>query len=69
MGDPVSRTFPARTFPAPDAAARTARLKIPEHRAEMVLGALASIYEVIDVLDSLPLGETAPATAFDARWE
>jgi Asp-tRNA(Asn)/Glu-tRNA(Gln) amidotransferase C subunit len=65
----MSGTFPARTFPALDIAALTARLKVPEDRAETVLGALTSIYEVLDVLDTLPLGETGPATAFDARWE
>jgi Asp-tRNA(Asn)/Glu-tRNA(Gln) amidotransferase C subunit len=69
MGEPVAHSFPARSFPAPDVAALTARLEIPEDRAETVLGTLRSIYEVIDVLDTLPLGETPPATAFDARWE
>ncbi|GAA1263985.1 hypothetical protein GCM10009609_28970 [Pseudonocardia aurantiaca] len=64
MGDLV-----ARSFPPLDVAALTARLEIPEDRAEVVLGSLTSAYEVIDVLDSLPLGETPPATAFDARWE
>ena len=27
------------------------------------------IYAMLDTLDEVPLGETPPATAFDARWE
>jgi hypothetical protein len=64
MGDPVERSFPPLAVAAP-----TARLEIPEDRAGTVLASLTSAYAVIDVLDTLPLGETPPATAFDARWE
>ena len=52
-----------------DTAALTARLEIPGNRAESVRTTLASVYELIDRLDELDLGETGPATAFDARWE
>jgi Asp-tRNA(Asn)/Glu-tRNA(Gln) amidotransferase C subunit len=52
-----------------DTAALTARLEIPEDRADAVRTSLESIYALIDRLDELDLGETPPATAFDARWE
>lgn len=52
-----------------DTAALTARLEIPEDRAEAVRTSMESIYTLIDRLDELDLGETPPATAFDARWE
>lgn len=52
-----------------ETASLTARLEIPENRAESVRTSLASVYELIDRLDDLDLGETPPATAFDARWE
>ena len=45
------------------------RLEIPEDRADAVRTSLGSIYALIDSLDELDLGETPPATAFDARWE
>jgi hypothetical protein len=30
---------------------------------------LEGVYALIDLLDAVELGETPPATAFDARWE
>ena len=62
----MSRSFPGQVF---DSAALVARLEIPEDRSESVRGALESAYGLIDKLDDLDLGETPPATAFDARWE
>ena len=50
-------------------AARAARLNLPVDRLEIVGPALEGIYGLIDTLDSFPLCETPPATAFDARWE
>ena len=50
-------------------ALRTARLDVPADRAELVSSTAQSIYALIDELDTLDLGETPPATAFDARWE
>ncbi|MDQ3904632.1 MAG: hypothetical protein M3300_04100 [Actinomycetota bacterium] len=50
-------------------AARTARLDLPAGRLEVVGPALEGIYALIGTLDAFPLGETPPATAFDARWE
>jgi Asp-tRNA(Asn)/Glu-tRNA(Gln) amidotransferase C subunit len=67
-GPPV--TSP-RSFP-PEAvahAARAARLELPPARHEAVGRALEQMYALIDRLDDVPLGDTPPATAFDARWE
>ena len=52
-----------------ETAALMARLEIPEDRAESVRTSLTSVYALVDRLDELDLGETPPATAFDARWE
>jgi hypothetical protein len=60
-----------RTFDgdALDCALATARLDIPADRREAVRAAAESMYGVLDGLDALELGETPPATAFNARWE
>ena len=50
-------------------AARAARLNLSPDRLEVVGPALEGIYALIDTLDAFSLGETPPATAFDARWE
>ena len=50
-------------------AARSARLDLSPERLEAVAPMINSIYAMLDSLDELRLGETAPATAFDARWE
>jgi Asp-tRNA(Asn)/Glu-tRNA(Gln) amidotransferase C subunit len=49
-------------------AARAARLEITSDRAAFVGPTVEAIYALIDQLDEVPLGETPPATAFDARW-
>jgi Asp-tRNA(Asn)/Glu-tRNA(Gln) amidotransferase C subunit len=51
------------------AAARFARLDLPEDRAELVRGTIESVHGLLDRLDELDLGETPPATAYNARWE
>jgi hypothetical protein len=51
------------------AMARAARLELGVDRHEPVGQALAEMYALMDRLDEVPLGETPPATAFDARWE
>ncbi len=63
---PDPRAFPAEAMAH---AARAARLELGVDRAEPVGRALAEMYAIIDRLDAVPLGETPPATAFDARWE
>ena len=50
-------------------AARAARLNLSADRLEVIGPALEGIYALIDTLDAFSLGETPPATAFDARWE
>jgi Asp-tRNA(Asn)/Glu-tRNA(Gln) amidotransferase C subunit len=62
----MPRTFPSDAL---DHALRTGRLTVPPERIEILREAAESIYAVIDQLDSLDLGETPPATAFNTRWE
>ncbi|MGY2128535.1 hypothetical protein [Blastococcus sp. SYSU DS0617] len=50
-------------------AARQARLDLTPERLEAVAPMVNGIYAMLDTLDEVPLGETPPATAFDARWE
>jgi Asp-tRNA(Asn)/Glu-tRNA(Gln) amidotransferase C subunit len=51
------------------ALASAARLKLPEGRQEPVRSVLEGIYALLDGLDAVPVGETPPANAYDARWE
>jgi hypothetical protein len=62
---PTPRSFSAE---ATAHAARGARLDLAD-RHEAVGAVLGEMYALIDRLDDVPLGETPPATAFDARWE
>ncbi|MGY1706761.1 hypothetical protein ACI79C_19510 [Geodermatophilus sp. SYSU D00697] len=63
---PTPRSFSAE---ATAHAARAARLELAADRHEEVGVFLAQMYALIDRLDDVPLGDTPPATAFDARWE
>jgi hypothetical protein len=63
---PAPRSFSAE---ATAHAARAARLDLSAERHEAVGAFLGEMYALIDRLDDVPLGETPPATAFDARWE
>jgi hypothetical protein len=60
-----------RTFDgdALERALAAARLDVPADRKEILRADVESMYGVIDELDTLELGETPPATAFNARWE
>jgi hypothetical protein len=51
------------------ALASMARLNVPEGRQEPVRSVLDRIYALLDGLDAVPVGETPPANAYDARWE
>ncbi|TNC24423.1 hypothetical protein [Amycolatopsis alkalitolerans] len=62
----MPRPFPGDAFAHLQ---NTARLEVPDERAELVRATAESVYALLDELDSLELGETAPATAFNARWE
>ena len=60
-----------RSFP-PESLRQTAagaRLELSDDRLEEVGQLLTDTYALIDLMDDVPLGETPPATAFDARWE
>jgi hypothetical protein len=45
-----------------------ARLPIPEERLAEVGGLLQLVQSLVDQLDAVDLGDTPPATTFDARW-
>lgn len=49
-------------------AARVARLDLTTERRQVVGPAIEQVYALIDILDGVELGDTPPATAFDARW-
>jgi len=60
------RSFPPESLRH---AAAGARLELTDDRLEEVGQLLADTYALIDLMDDVPLGDTPPATAFDARWE
>lgn len=61
-------TTGARPFAeAVEPAARLARLPLSADRLQIVGPAAEMIYMLIDILDSVPLGETPPAAGFDPR--
>lgn len=45
-----------------------ARLPMPDERVNDAAGTLAVVQSLIDGLDAVDLGDTPPATTFDARW-
>lgn len=45
-----------------------ARLPLAEGRRDLVARTLDGVLSLTDTLDSIDIGETPPATAFDARW-
>lgn len=61
-----ARSFQGQAF---ENACRNARLELSAERRSVVGPALEGVYALIDLLDAVELGETPPATAFDARWE
>jgi hypothetical protein len=62
----MPRSLPREAF---DSLALVARLPVAEDRAELVRSTVEFAHALIGKLDELDLGETAPATAFNARWE
>lgn len=50
------------------ALAEHARLPLTEERVTDATGLLQLVQSLIDQLDAVDLGETPPATSFDARW-
>ncbi len=63
---PSVRSFQGEAF---EHACRSARLDLSAERRAVVGPALEGVYALIDMLDAVQLGEIAPATAFNARWE
>jgi len=49
--------------------AAMARYEIEEDRAVALAPAYQRVLESLDSLDTVELGETPPAAAFDPRWE
>lgn len=65
-------TFPSRARLDGEAISQVsgfARLPLTEDRQAVVAPTLDAVMGLIDTLDSIDVGETPPATAFDARWE
>lgn len=48
--------------------AEHARLPLPEDRVADTAALFQAVQSLIDQLDSVDLGDTPPATSFDARW-
>ncbi len=46
-----------------------ARLPLAEDRHDLIARTLDGVLSLTDTLDSIDVGETPPANAFDARWE
>lgn len=46
-----------------------ARLDLSPDRHEALLASLTGVHQLLDGLDTIEMGETPPATAFDARWK
>ena len=49
--------------------AKTARLDLPEDRYALQAETLTGIFQMLDALDGVELGETPPAFAYRAKWE
>jgi Asp-tRNA(Asn)/Glu-tRNA(Gln) amidotransferase C subunit len=49
--------------------AKAARLDLAEDRTQIVAETMDGIYQLLDSLDGVELGETAPAFAYRAKWE
>ncbi|MFC5995663.1 hypothetical protein ACFQE5_15715 [Pseudonocardia hispaniensis] len=60
---------PGCSGPTLDELARMARLDLTPERKAVVGPAVDLVYGLVDQLDAVDLGDIAPATAFDARWE
>jgi len=48
--------------------AKAARLDLPEDRAQLMAETMDGIFQLLDSLDGVELGETAPAFAYRAKW-
>lgn len=50
------------------ALAAHARLPMPDDRVDTAAATLQVVQSLVDGLDAVDLGDTPPATSFDARW-
>jgi Asp-tRNA(Asn)/Glu-tRNA(Gln) amidotransferase C subunit len=51
-----------------EAAARLANLPLTAQRAEQLVPVMDDIFQMLDALEQLSLGEAAPAFAYQAKW-
>ncbi|MHA1559612.1 MAG: hypothetical protein ACTSWI_02955 [Alphaproteobacteria bacterium] len=49
--------------------AKAARLDLPEDRKQLLAETMGEIFQLLDSLDGVELGETAPAFSYRAKWE
>lgn len=49
--------------------ARAARLNLPGERNQLQAEVLNGIFQMLDSLDDVQLGETSPAFSYKAKWE
>jgi len=49
--------------------AKAARLDLPEDRTRLLAETMDGIFQLLDSLDGVDLGETPPAFAYRAKWE
>lgn len=52
-----------------EAAARVANLPLTAQRAKQLVPVMDEIFQMLDALKQLSLGEAAPAFAYQAKWE
>lgn len=51
-----------------ETAARLAKLPLSAERASELVPAVSNVFALLDLLDQSGLGETPPASAFQAKW-
>ncbi len=49
--------------------AKAARLPLTDARQKAMPQAMDGVFELLDTLDQVELGETSPAIAYRAKWE
>lgn len=54
--------------PLLEAAARLANLPLTTQRAEQLIPVMDEVFQILDALEQLSLGEAAPAFAYQANW-
>lgn len=49
--------------------AEVARLNLPKERFQLQADTLNEIFQMLDIIGNLHLGETVPAFVYKAKWE